>query len=71
MSRVVTVLVEWRGVDRPARITRGNRSWEQWLRQDTIDEMGMRRMCAFRAEHVDGTWFIGPRCDDRQRQTIG
>lgn len=71
MSDVVTVLVEWRGPDKPARITRGTRSWEQWLRQETIDEMGVKTMCAFKAERVDGTWFIGPRCDDRQPRTIG
>lgn len=71
MPSVVTVIVEWQGEDRPAKISRGRRSWEQWLSNETIARMGMRKVCAFKAENVDGTWFIGPRCDDRQRTEIG
>lgn len=71
MPSVVTVIVEWQGVDKPARISRGKRSWDQWLGDDIIKQMGMAKTCQFKAEQVDGVWFIGPRCDGRERRQIG
>jgi hypothetical protein len=71
MPSVVTVIVEWQGSDKPARISRGRRSWVQWLGDDTIRQMGMTKVCEFKAEYVESVWYIGPRCDGHERKQIG
>lgn len=57
----VIVLVEWRGPDRPSVVWFVKHGREQWLSQETIDQMGAATKVLFYAELAGDTWHIAER----------